>query len=120
MMCLGQSGWLRPVRPPPGKMAQGGGWTVDVLPFEAAAEAVDGSEAEATTVMEATEVAADTRTAAGEAVATTIEVAPSPLHRDPECFFSLSYILESYFALKMCVFSLVLCQPVPIYRTVIL
>jgi hypothetical protein len=80
MTCLGQSGWLRPVRRPPGKTVQGVGWTVEGPPFEAAVEAEDGSEAEATTLAEATEVAADTRTAAGEAVATTIEVATSFLH----------------------------------------
>jgi hypothetical protein len=78
-------------------MAQGVGWTVDVLPFEA----VDGSEAEATTVIEATEVAADTRTAAGEAVAITIEVATSPLHRDPGCFFL--YSRELFRSKNVCV-----------------
>ncbi len=58
---------------------QDGGGTVDVLPSEAAAEAVAGPEAKATTVVEATVVAADTSMAAGEAVAITIEFAPTPL-----------------------------------------
>jgi hypothetical protein len=51
---------------------------VDVLPSEAAAEAVAGLEAEVTTVVKATVVAADTSMAAGEAVAITIEFAPAP------------------------------------------
>ncbi len=51
---------------------------MDVLPSEAAAEAVAGLEAEVTTVVKATVVAADTSMAAGEAVAITIEFAPAP------------------------------------------
>ncbi len=71
---------------------------MDVLPSEVVAEAVDGSVAEATTVMEATEVAADTRTAAGEVVATNIEVAPSHHHRT--IFFYLYIIPRIYVALN--------------------
>jgi hypothetical protein len=78
MTCRGPTGWRRPVQQPPGKMVLDGVGTVDVLPSEAAAEAVVGLEAEVTTEVEATvvevaKVAADTITVVGEAVATTTD-----------------------------------------------
>jgi hypothetical protein len=80
------------------KMVQDGGETVDVLPSEAAAEAVAWLEAEVTTVMEATVVVADTSMAAGEAVAITIEFALALHFSVSECFFSHIYS-RMYFAL---------------------
>ena len=72
MTCLGRTGWRRHVQPPPGKMVQDGGETVDVPLSEAVAEAVDGSEAEVTTVVEVTEVVpATSLVAEGEGATTT-------------------------------------------------
>jgi hypothetical protein len=87
MTCLGRTGWQRPVQPPPGKMVQDGGETVDVPPSEAAAEAVAGLEAEVTTVAEVTVVAPATSMAAGEEVAVIIEFALVPLCPVSEWFF---------------------------------
>jgi hypothetical protein len=56
-------------------MVQDGGEIVDVPPSEAVAEAVDGSEAEVTTVVEVTEVVPATSTVAEEEGAITIEYA---------------------------------------------
>jgi hypothetical protein len=80
MTCLGRTGWRRHVQPPPDKMVQDGGEGVDVPPSEAVAEAVDGLEAEVTTVVEVTEVVPATSMVAGEEVAITTEFALAPLY----------------------------------------
>jgi hypothetical protein len=61
-------------------MVQDGGETVDVPLSEAVAEAVDGSEAEVTTVVEVTEVVPATSMVAEEEGAITIESALVPLY----------------------------------------
>jgi len=80
MRCLGRTGWLRPVQPPPGKMVQDGGETVDVPLSEAVAEAVDGSEAEVTTMVEVTEAVPATSMVAEEEGAITTESALTLLY----------------------------------------
>jgi hypothetical protein len=89
MTCLGRTGWRRHVQPPPGKMVQDGGETMDGPPSEAVAEAVDGLEAEVTTVVEVTEAVPATSMVAGEEGAITIEPALVPLYPVLECFYFL-------------------------------
>ena len=116
MTCLGQTGWRRHVQPPPGKMVQDGGETVDVPLSEAVAEAVDGSEAEVTTVVEVTEVVPATSMVAEEEGAITTESAldlSTRLQNESMCsFFSFviyTHLSQHFFNVKLCVLGLVMC-----------
>ncbi len=99
MRCLGRTGWRRHVQPPPGKMVSDGGETVGGPLSEAVAEAVDGSEAEVTTVVEVTEVVPATSTVAEEEGAPTTDSALflyTLFHKEPMLmFFCVIYTQQS-------------------------